>query len=139
MGNDFFSLLLYHFYYFQGNFLIKTVNLKLYSQLNINKIWMNISNLKDNCWWLIVQFSLLYSFSLVSSAVPTFSHLSDHRFPKLFFLGSLEASVAYLVVAFFLLGVDALGLLEVSRCGPMVAQVLRICDLLFWASLFCFG
>lgn len=59
--------------------------------------------------------------------------------PKLFFLGSLEASVAYLVVAFFLLGVDALGLLEVGRCGPMVAQVLRICDLLFWASLFCFG
>ncbi|KAF3583776.1 hypothetical protein F2Q69_00028648 [Brassica cretica] len=42
--------------------------------------------------------------------------------PKLFFLGSLEASVAYLVVAFFLLGVDALGLLEVGRCGPMVAQ-----------------
>ncbi|KAG5384979.1 hypothetical protein IGI04_036449, partial [Brassica rapa subsp. trilocularis] len=75
------------------------------------------------------------SISLVSSAVPTFSHPSDHRFPlsegcRVFIflssrpnfssLGFLEASVAYLVVAFFLLAVDALGLSECQWVGPLV-------------------
>ena len=74
MGNYFFSLLLYHFYYFSGEISYKNSEFEALCTIEYRQN-MNISNLKDNCWWPIVQFSL------VSSAVPTFSHPSDHRFP----------------------------------------------------------